>query len=161
MRLDAAAARQRFADSAVARLATVTPSGRPHVVPVTFVLDGDRIYSAVDAKPKTTTRLQRIRNIGADPRVSVLADHYAQDWTRLWWVRADGHALLLEAPGEMAGPLSLLAERYPQYREQPPAGPVIRIQVGRWTGWAAAAPGSGGAAVSGTEGARSRDEPGL
>ena len=142
MRLDAGAARRLFAGSAVARLATVTPAGHPHLVPVTFVLDsqpgqGDLVYTAVDAKPKTTTRLQRLRNIQAHPRVALLADHYSADWARRWWVRADGHAAVLDAAG-LAGPLRLLAARYPQYAAQPPAGPVIAVRVDRWTGWAAA-----------------------
>jgi PPOX class probable F420-dependent enzyme len=130
-------ARRRFPPAVVARLATVTPDGRPHIVPVTFAVDGDVIYSAVDAKPKTTARLARLRNIAAEPRVAVLADHYEADWGRLWWARADGAAATLAGPAEMAAPLALLASRYPQYRASPPGGPVIRVQVGRWTGWAA------------------------
>ncbi|HEY2127604.1 MAG TPA: TIGR03668 family PPOX class F420-dependent oxidoreductase [Streptosporangiaceae bacterium] len=147
MRLDPAAARRLFGAAAVARLATVSPAGRPHLVPVTFVLDsdashGDHIYTAVDAKPKTTTQLQRLRNIQAHPQVALLADHYAADWTQLWWVRADGRAAVLDADagaGALAGPLRLLAARYPQYAAQPPAGPVIAVRVDRWTGWAATA----------------------
>ena len=108
MRLDAGAARRLFAGSAVARLATVTPAGHPHIVPVTFVLDsrpgqGDWVYTAVDHKPKSTARLQRLRNIQAHPQVALLADHYADDWTRLWWVRADGEAAVLGAPADAAG----------------------------------------------------------
>ena len=131
-------ARRRLGTSAVARLATVSPAGRPHIVPITFALDGDRIYSAVDFKPKRTAHLQRLRNIRGDPHVAVLADHYAGDWSRLWWVRADGQASVLDEPAEMAGPLRLLEERYPQYRERPPAGPMICVLVAHWTGWAAA-----------------------
>lgn len=143
MRLDTGAARRLFAGSPVARLATVTPAGHPHLVPVTFVLDtesgpGDLVYTAVDAKPKTTTRLQRLRNIQANPGVALLADHYSSDWTRLWWVRADGQADVLDAAAGLAGPLRLLAARYPQYAAQLPAGPVIAVRVDRWTGWAAA-----------------------
>ena len=142
MRLPEPDARQRFASVPVARLATAGPDGRPHLVPVTFVLDsqpgqGDRIYTAVDAKPKTTTNLRRLRNIGADPRVAVLADHYEDDWDALWWARADGLAAILSHPADMAGPLELLAARYRQYRAQPPGGPLIRIQAERWTGWVA------------------------
>jgi PPOX class probable F420-dependent enzyme len=121
----------------VARLATTGPAGRPHLVPVTFALDGDLIYTAVDAKPKTTTDLRRLRNIGADPRVAVLADHYEDDWDALWWARGDGLATILRDPADMAGPLELLAARYRQYRAQPPGGPLIRIQAERWTGWVA------------------------
>jgi PPOX class probable F420-dependent enzyme len=123
----------------VARLATVGAHGRPHIVPITFALDGDVIYSAVDAKPKTTARLRRLRNIAASPRVSVLADHYDDDWDRLWWVRADGTASIVADPAGMSRPLRLLAERYEQYRAGPPAGPVVRIMAEHWVGWAAQA----------------------
>jgi PPOX class probable F420-dependent enzyme len=147
MRLEVADARRRFAGVRVARLATVSPDGRPHVVPFTFALGSrargagsgpeDHIYSAVDAKPKSTNDLRRLRNIRANPRVAVLADHYEDDWDGLWWVRADGQAAILDDPVTMAPALALLAVRYPQYREHPPGGPVISIHVGRWTGWTA------------------------
>jgi PPOX class probable F420-dependent enzyme len=124
-------------------MATVTEDGRPHLVPVTFAADGDCIYTAVDAKPKSKTTaggLQRLRNIRADPRVAVLADHYEDDWTSLWWVRADGRAAILDDPQQMAAPIALLTARYPQYRDVRPPGPVIEIRVERWTGWAASPP---------------------
>lgn len=139
MNLTESDARRRLDGARVARLASVTGAGRPHVVPVTFALDGDRIYSAVDAKPKTTTSLRRLRNIQANPQVAVLADHYEEDWARLWWVRADGRAEIIDQPRLMARPLQLLAARYPQYQETLPPGPVIAIQVERWTAWAASA----------------------
>ena len=134
-----AQARRRFAAVPVARLATLGPGGEPHLVPVTFTLDGDHLYTAVDAKPKTTMDLRRLRNIRRDPRVAVLADHYEADWDRLWWARADGTATILAEHTAMAAPLALLARRYPHYRAHPPGGPVIRVQVERWTGWAASA----------------------
>ena len=147
MRLEVADARRRFATVRVARLATVDPDGRPHLVPLTFALGSrargagsgpeDHIYSAVDAKPKSSTDLRRLRNIRVNPRVAVLADHYQDDWDGLWWVRADGQAAILDDPAAMAPALALLAGRYPQYRDQPPGGPVISIRVTRWTGWAA------------------------
>jgi PPOX class probable F420-dependent enzyme len=137
LKLTASEARRRFGTATVARLATIGPDGRPHLVPVTFALDGDRIYTIVDAKPKTTANLRRLRNIRADPRVTVLADHYEDDWDALWWARADGLATILSHPVDLAGPLELLAARYRQYRAEPPAGPLIRIQAERWTGWAA------------------------
>lgn len=121
----------------MARLASVSEAGQPHIVPITFAVDGDRIYSAVDAKPKTTASLRRLQNIRANPQVAVLADHYDDDWDSLWWVRADGRAAVVAQPRQMARPLTLLARRYAQYRQHPPAGPVIAIEVGRWTGWAA------------------------
>ena len=135
MRLPPGEARQRLATARVARLATVSAAGRPHLVPVTFGLDGDTIYTAVDHKPKTTTRLRRLRNIAENPQVAVLADHYTDDWTQLWWSRADGHATVLAEPAATAAPLALLAARYPQYRAITPAGPVIAITVTTWSGW--------------------------
>ncbi len=132
-------ARRRFSAARVARLATADGEGQPHIVPVTFAAAGDHIYSAVDAKPKRTTLLRRLRNIAANSRVAVLADHYDDNWDELWWVRADGHAAILDTPGEMAGPLRLLAERYPQYRWNQPGGPVISVLVERWAGWSASA----------------------
>ena len=142
VRLDLAErdARRLLASASVARLATVTEASRPHIVPVTFAVAGDHIYIAVDAKPKTTRNLRRLRNIRGNPQVAVLADRYDDDWTSLWWVRADGLAAITEDLRQMAGPIALLAGRYRQYRESPPAGPVIDITVERWTGWAASPP---------------------
>lgn len=127
-------ARTRFASAQVARLATVTPGGRPHVVPVTFALDGDTIYTAIDAKPKRGTPLRRLANIAANPHVALLVDEYDDDWGRLWWVRADGLASV-----EPTGPkvVSLLRDRYAQYREVEITGPVIIVRIDRWVGWSA------------------------
>jgi PPOX class probable F420-dependent enzyme len=111
---------------------------------VTFAVHGSMIYSAVDAKPKTTRQLRRLDNIRLNPGATVLADYYEDDWTALWWVRADGGASVIDDPGQMAMPIRLLAERYPQYRDLPPAGPVIAVAVERWTGWTARPGTSGG-----------------
>lgn len=135
MRLSEQEARARLATARVARLATAGSDGRPHVVPVTFAVDGDLIYSAVDHKPKTTLNLRRLRNIAENPRVAVLADHYAEDWDALWWVRVDGRASVHENDDRVRHQLDLLAERYEQYRQTRPAGPVIVIEAERWTGW--------------------------
>jgi PPOX class probable F420-dependent enzyme len=137
--VDAAAARSRFAAARVARLATVGADGRPHLVPVVFALDGDTLYTAVDdVKPKATLRLRRLRNIAANPAVALLADRYDDDWSALWWVRADGAARVLEPDEpEAARARALLGERYRQYRAAPPPGPVIAVAIERWTGWAA------------------------
>ncbi|GAB3983770.1 TIGR03668 family PPOX class F420-dependent oxidoreductase [Actinoallomurus acanthiterrae] len=137
MRLPEQIARARFASARAVRLATVDEEGRPHLVVVTFAVEGDTIYSAVDAKPKRTRDLKRLRNIQADPRVAVLADHYEDEWSRLWWVRADATAEIVEDPAAMAGPVALLRERYRQYRAHAPEGPVIAMTVHRWTGWSA------------------------
>ena len=135
MRLTEEDARARLSAARVARLATTGADGQPHLVPVTFAIDGDLICIAVDHKPKTTVHLRRLRNIAENPRVAVLADHYAEDWAMLWWARADGHASTLSAQESMRRPLDLLAARYRQYRDNRPEGPVIVIQVRRWTGW--------------------------
>jgi PPOX class probable F420-dependent enzyme len=134
--IDVDVARRLLSAARVARLATAA-GGTPHVVPFTFAVDGDLIYTAVDAKPKATTDLKRLRNIRDNPRVAVLADHYEDDWSALWWVRADGLASVVEGAEAMARPISRLADRYPQYVASPPGGPVIVIQVDRWTGWSA------------------------
>jgi PPOX class probable F420-dependent enzyme len=135
MRLTPGDARQRLVTARVARLATVSAAGRPHLVPVTFAADAGAIYTAVDHKPKSTTRLRRLANIAENPRVTLLADHYADDWTQLWWARADGHATVLTDPHDTRAPIALLAARYPQYQSTPPSGPVIAITVTSWTGW--------------------------
>jgi PPOX class probable F420-dependent enzyme len=132
MRRDAEWARQRFGEARVARLATVSGNGSPHLVPIVFALDGAELISAVDHKPKSTTALRRLDNIAASPSVCVLVDEYDDDWTRLWWARADGRARVLNSYD-----LSALVARYPQYRDRPPAGPVIVIEVERWSGWSA------------------------
>ena len=101
-----------------------------------FALAGETVYSAVYAKPKRTRALRRLANVAAEPRVAVLADHYEEDWGALWWVRADGTGRILDA-GEPEGrnALGLLAGRYAQYRDAPPAGPVLAVDVARWSGW--------------------------
>lgn len=137
VRLSAAEARRRLAEARVARLATVSADGRPHLVPVTFAVDGDLVYTAVDAKPKSTRDLLRLRNIAANPLVALLADHYADDWSALWWARADGAATVSDDPPVLARATALLAARYSQYVGHPPPGPVITIRVARWTGWSA------------------------
>jgi PPOX class probable F420-dependent enzyme len=141
VRLAEEQARARFVSVPVARLGTADAAGRPHVVVVTFAVEGNMIYTAVDRKPKSGTNLKRLRNVEENPRVTVLADEYSENWDKLWWARADGRGVVLAGEREMAGPLRLLAERYWQYREAPPTGPVLAITVERWSGWAAAPPG--------------------
>jgi PPOX class probable F420-dependent enzyme len=127
----------RFAQAPVARLATVTPDGRPHLVPVVFAVDGEVIYTAVDAKPKTTQRLRRLANIDGNPRVSLLVDHYAEDWTQLWWVRVDGVATIHHDGNAMRIGRDLLRAKYAQYQSVPLNGPVIAVTVRRWSSWQA------------------------
>ena len=128
-------ARELFGSARCVRLATADAEGRPHVVPLVFALDGDTIYSAVDPKPKRTRDLKRLRNVMANPRVSLLADHYVDDdWDALWWARADGAGRVLEACERAR---ELLRARYAQYADAPPDGPVLEIAVERWSGWRA------------------------
>ena len=129
-------ARRRFASCPVARLATADAQGRPHLVPLVFAVAADTVYSAVDAKPKRGTALRRLANVAANPYVALLADHYEDDWRALWWVRADGTGRVLDAGGaEGRDAIARLVERYPQYRERPPPGPVLAVDVERWSGW--------------------------
>jgi PPOX class probable F420-dependent enzyme len=129
--------RHRIKTAMVARLATVGPDGRPHIVPITFAPADGSLYFAVDQKPKSTRNLQRLRNIVANPGVSVLVDHYEDDWSSLWWVRVDGTARIVEEGPEFDEAISLLTARYEQYRSNRPAGPGVEIKVERMTGWSA------------------------
>ncbi|MDQ3932354.1 MAG: TIGR03668 family PPOX class F420-dependent oxidoreductase [Actinomycetota bacterium] len=128
---------RRLAEARVARLATVRPDGRPHLVPITFALATDRVVSAVDHKPKSTTDLQRLKNIAANSSVSVLVDHYQEDWSGLWWVRADGRGTIVEAGPDRERAISLLRDKYAHYREDPPHGPAIVVDIERWSSWSA------------------------
>jgi PPOX class probable F420-dependent enzyme len=121
----------------VARLATIDPEGRPHLVPICFALADDLLYSAVDQKPKRSPRLQRLENIRLHSQVAVLVDHYEDDWTRLWWARLSGLARVLESRPEREGPLELLAAKYSQYAADPPRGDVIEVQIDEWRVWSA------------------------
>ena len=119
----------------VARLATIEPDGRPHLVPIVFALDGDTLYSAVDSKPKRSRRLRRLENARARPDVTVLVDRYEDDWERLWWVRARGRARVLERGEEAERALELLVDKYEQYRRDRPTPPVLAVDVVEWRGW--------------------------
>ncbi|BCB87502.1 TIGR03668 family PPOX class F420-dependent oxidoreductase [Phytohabitans suffuscus] len=129
--------RLRFASARVATLATVDSAGAPHAVPVTFALDGETVWSAVDAKPKRHTALRRLDNIRANPRVSLLAQHWDEDWSALWWVRADGLATVTADPSAVDRAAGLLKEKYAQYRTVDVPGPVIQVTVTSWRGWSA------------------------
>jgi PPOX class probable F420-dependent enzyme len=135
VRHDADWAKQRFAAARIARLATAAEDGTPHLVPITFTLVGKTIISAVDAKPKSTNRLRRLDNVARNPFVSVLVDEYDDDWSRLWWARADGWGRIRER--EEVPEFGALVAKYDQYRSHPPEGPVIVIMVDHWAGWSA------------------------
>jgi PPOX class probable F420-dependent enzyme len=126
-----------FAESPVAMLATVGPDGAPHVVPVVFAVHRDVVYTAVDAKRKSTQRLRRLTNIEGNPQVSLLVDHYEPDWSRLWWVRADGEAAIHYSGDEMATGYSLLRGKYVQYQRIALDGPVVTVAVKKWSSWRA------------------------
>jgi PPOX class probable F420-dependent enzyme len=138
--MDAMRCWELLGSARVARLATVAPSGRPSLVPVCFAAIDGVVYHAVDHKPKATRRLARLEHIAAEPRVALLADHYDDaDWSALWWVRADGRARVLDDGPQAAHAIDLLSEKYPQYRERRPEGPVVALDVERISGWSAAA----------------------
>jgi PPOX class probable F420-dependent enzyme len=122
----------------VARLATTDPDGRPHLVPIVFALEGDTLYSAVDRKPKRSQRLRRIENARARPDVTILVDHYEDDWDRLWWIRLRGRARVLDEGVERERALALLREKYEQYRDRPPDGPVLAVDVTDVREWSGA-----------------------
>jgi PPOX class probable F420-dependent enzyme len=129
--------RERVAAARVARLATIDPDGRAHLVPIVFALDGDTLYTAVDAKPKRSRRLRRIENARERPDVTVLVDEYDEDWRRLWWVRLRGRARVLDAGEEAERALRLLTDKYEQYRREPPKTPVLALDLAEWHVWAA------------------------
>ena len=130
----------RLSDTPVGHLATADASGCPHVIPVCFAYDGEYLYSVLDAKPKRSalTGLRRVRNILENPHVSLVIDHYDEDWSRLWYLLVHGQAELIEDGEVPAQAIALLRSKYPQYRQMPLNGnPVIRITPERATGWAA------------------------
>ena len=91
------AARRFVAEAPVGRFATVDQQGAPHIIPICFALVGDHLYSVVDEKPKRTTRLQRLRNIEANPSVALVIDRYSDDWSQLAWVMVRGEASVIES----------------------------------------------------------------
>jgi PPOX class probable F420-dependent enzyme len=128
-------ARAHFEDARVARLATAGAGGMPHIVPIVFAIDGDRIVTAIDGKRKRGGALRRLENITVNPRVSVLVDAYEEDWSQLWWARADGTASVHREGEIREHALQQLRDRYPQYGHVPLTGPAVIIAVDRWSGW--------------------------
>jgi PPOX class probable F420-dependent enzyme len=125
----------RLAAARVARLATIDADGRPHLVPIVFALDGDTVYSAVDSKAKRSRTLRRIENARARPDVTILVDHYEEDWNRLWWIRLRGRARALDAGAECERALELLRRKYPQYGMEQLGGPVLAVDVTEVREW--------------------------
>jgi PPOX class probable F420-dependent enzyme len=134
--MDERGVRRRVDEARAACLATLTPEGRLHVVPICFALESSTLYTAVDAKPKRSRTLQRLANVRANPDVCVLVDHYDEDWSRLWWVRLRGRARVLESGPEHERALALLRGKYEQYRHDP-LGPVIAMEIEEWGAWSA------------------------
>jgi PPOX class probable F420-dependent enzyme len=134
--VDAGEARLRFAAGRVARLATVDAAGQPMVLPIVFAVEGDTILSIVDAKPKASPRLKRLANIAANPRVSLVVDHYDEDWDAIWWARADGTATVAAGGPERDRTIAMLRAKYPQYAIWGSAfGDAVVVRVDRWLGW--------------------------
>jgi len=120
----------------VARLATVRPDGRPHLVPVTFASpEPGLIVTAVDHKPKRNTNLQRLRNVAAQPAVALLVDHYEDDWAALWWLRIDATARVVFEEPDRTSLAGTLVGKYNQYLARPPTGPVIAMKIDAITSW--------------------------
>lgn len=136
MRLSAPTMRRVVASARSARVATIDPDGRPNLVPIVFVLEGDTLYSSVDAKPKESPELRRLANVRDRPEgIAVLIDHYEEDWPELWWVRLRGDARVLTDGSERDRALELLVQKYPRYRDMPPQGDVLAVDVAEWRGW--------------------------
>jgi PPOX class probable F420-dependent enzyme len=130
----------RLRSARVGRLATVTPDAHPHVVPFVFAIverDLDVVaYWAVDRKPKRAERLQRLRNLERNPAAEFVVDGYDEDWRALWWVRASGTGRVVDdASRERVTAIDALAAKYRQYASDPPAGPVVAIDIDRISGW--------------------------
>jgi PPOX class probable F420-dependent enzyme len=136
MRLSAPIMRRLVASARSARVATVDPDGRPNLVPIVFVVQGDTLYSSVDAKPKESPELRRLANVRDRPEgIAVLVDHYEEDWPTLWWVRLRGRGRVLTEGPERERGLELLRQKYPQYRDMPPQGDMLAVDVAEWRGW--------------------------
>ena len=128
--------REILAGETVARLATVRPDDCPHLVPITFAFrEPGLIVTAVDHKPKRTTNLQRLRNVEAHPAVSLLVDHFDDDWAALWWLRIDATARVVVEEPDRTILTSLLVAKYAQYLARPPTGPVIAMEIDAITSW--------------------------
>lgn len=144
MRLLEDEARRRFAAARVARLATIRTDARPHIVPIVFAVESNLAYSIADPKPKRGPDLLRFRNIAINPTVSLLVDEYDEDWNRLWWVRVDGTAFVVDEGPDRNLAIQLLRAKYPQYREwSTPFGAAMIVNLDRWSSWALAGAGKG------------------
>jgi PPOX class probable F420-dependent enzyme len=124
----------------VARLATVDGAGCPLVLPICYVLAGETLYSATDAKPKRVPvqRLKRLRNLQENPHVALVIDDYSEDWTQLAYVLLHGTAAVLTAGPDFEGAIVALRVKYPQYRQMPiEENPMIAVHLTRVVSWGA------------------------
>ncbi len=131
-------ARDLLDEQRVARLAYADGDGHPRVLPITFAVHGDAVWSAIDDKPKRTREPARLRHLAARPEAALCVDRYDDDWTRLAWVQLLGRVEIVElaaAPDALAA----LAARYAPYREREPPGPLLRLVPERVLHWRAAA----------------------
>ena len=115
------------------------------MIPVCFATRGQFIYSVLDQKPKRAalTRLRRVRNIQANPQVTLLVDHYEEDWSRLRYILVAGRAELLLEGEERVAAIALLRDKYPQYRGMDiDQNPVIKITATRVVSWGPGPPAS-------------------
>ena len=136
MKLTSLESRMRAVAQGHAYLVTVSGDGKPHAVPVTFAGSHEQLAIGIDEKPKSTNDLKRLRNIRENSRVSLLWDHYDDDWTQLWWARADGKASIEERGALWEDAWAALNRKYQQYQGRRHEGPVILVEVTNWTGWA-------------------------
>lgn len=149
MRLSGAVMDRVLGEWPVARLATVGPDGGPHLVPIVFARAGGRLWSAIDGKPKAGGEPARVRNVRANPRVSLLLDEYTPDWRALWWVRVDATARVVQGrtdDADVTAAVAALRAKYPQYADvpvvrEPPILLAFEIEsVRSWCAGADAAP---------------------
>ena len=138
--MDRSTAWRLAAAARVATLATISAEGSPHVVPCVFALAERTAYTPVDAKPKRTRDLQRVRNLERDPRVAMLIQGWDEDWSRLWWVRLEGRGRMVASSPELSAARSLLLDKYAQYRDPAELDPVIAVDIAVWRAWSAAPP---------------------
>jgi len=106
------------------------------VLPVTFAVAEGRLWSAIDQKPKRTAEPARVGFLRRDPRAALTVDRYSDDWEDLAWVQALGRVQIVGA-GEGGAGLDALVEKYPQYREMAPPGPLLSLEPERWLFWRA------------------------
>ena len=133
--MDLTLAGQRVEHARIARLGTYMPNRGPHLVPCCFALRGDVVFTAIDAKPKSTLAVQRTKNIAANPAACLLVDHYEEDWSTLWWVRLDARGRVVDSLVETKQAITAIRAKYAQYRHNAIPGPVIALHITRWTAW--------------------------